>query len=177
MGENGLPAPAPVAVGGPGWRGELAQWMDAAPHAYLSCACLHGRHAECGRLQHERGDGAAPHCKFCPAVCLCLVCRHEGAPAAFTARAFHSGYGGHRRGGQVRRLHIVREDGRAGGRQAMCGQAAGPTLKAPVVVYDPMPATPPPGLTWCPSCIGHLAERTNRIEALAALLAATGVAG
>lgn len=167
-----------MVAGGPGWRGALAEWLATARHAYLSCACLHGRHEQCGQLQQERGDSGAPHCKFCPMVCLCLVCRHEGAfPEAVAVRAYHSAFGSpERRGGQVRRLHIVREDGQRPGQQTMCGQHATGTTKAAAVIIDPMPAAPPDGLTWCPTCIGLLTERTGRLDALAALLAATAVA-
>lgn len=168
----------PVVAGGPGWRGELAQWASSAPHAYLSCACLHGFHDQCGQLQHGRGDAGAPHCKFCPAICLCLVCRHLGAPTAFAARAFYRGYPNTSdgRSAKVTRLHIIREDGKWPGRQGLCGTSAGRHQQSEPVVLDPMPATPPEGLRWCPPCVGHLAERAGRIETVAALLAATGVA-
>jgi len=178
-----------MGAGGPGWRGELSDWLERAQsvflgttrHAYLSCACLHGLHEQCGQLQQERGDAGSPHCKFCAEVCRCLVCRHEGAVAPTAGmgavRAYHSVFGRpERRGGQVRRLHIIREDGRAPGKQTLCGQHATGTTKAGAVLIDPMPATPPDGLTWCPTCIGLLTERTGRLDALAALLTATAVA-
>lgn len=70
----------------------------------------------------------------------------------------------------TQRLHVVRdawmfrpEGARAvprvePGRQTVCGQSAVGTLKSPVTVLDPLPAEPPEGLTWCPMCVGHLAE-------------------
>ncbi len=50
-------------------------------HAYLSTACLHGRHERCGAEQLARGDLGAPHCKYCPAVCCCVICDHVGQAA------------------------------------------------------------------------------------------------
>lgn len=47
-------------------------------HIYLSTACEHGEHDECGRKQRDRGEVGPPHCKFCPAVCVCPVCDHAG---------------------------------------------------------------------------------------------------
>jgi hypothetical protein len=63
------------------WRavdGEPAQPAPDGGHRYLSTACLHGRHSECGGTQHARGDPSAPHCKFCPALCEC-PCGHSTA--------------------------------------------------------------------------------------------------
>jgi hypothetical protein len=108
--------------------------------------------------------------------------RREGTlPAAGAGagvvRAYHSAFGSpERRGGQVRRLHIVRDDGPRPGWQTMCGQHATGTTKAAAVVIDPMPAAPPDGLTWCPTCIGLLTERAGLLDVLAELLAATAVA-
>ncbi|WUI02077.1 hypothetical protein OHR68_09805 [Spirillospora sp. NBC_00431] len=80
------------------------------------------------------------------------------------ARAIHSGYyDGHPRAGQVRRAHIIREDGPARGLTAMCGQGVWPTTNATPVVLDPMPVRPPDGLTWCPHCLGRLAERLDAL--------------
>jgi hypothetical protein len=144
-------------------------------HSYLSCACLHGLHGECGKAQHGRGEAGSPHCKFCPAVCLCLVCRHDGAPVAVAARAFFRGYPDTGwRSQRVTRLHIIREDGRNPGRQGLCGTGAGQHQLSNPVILDPMPAVPPAGLAWCPPCVGQLAERAGQIAAVAALLAAVG---
>lgn len=165
-----------TAACGSGWRGALADWPNTVVHAYLSCACLHGFHDECGRLQHERGDEGAPHCKFCPAVCLCPVCRHAGGPVlARPARAFHRNYpvSSDGRSRRITRLHILREDGRHPGRQGLCGTSAGRHSQSEAVVLDPMPAQPPAGLSWCAMCVGQLAERTGLISAVGALLAAT----
>lgn len=40
-------------------------------HRYLSTACLHGLHDQCGVKQAERGETGPPHCKHCPSVCIC----------------------------------------------------------------------------------------------------------
>lgn len=53
------------------------QVAPEVPHIYLSTACHHGQHAQCGVKQLERGDTSAPHCKYCDAVCVCTECRHE----------------------------------------------------------------------------------------------------
>lgn len=87
------------------------------------------------------------------------------------ARAFYSGY----RSSMVRRVHIMREDGRWAGGQGLCGIAGRATAKSPVVVLDPMPDTPPAGLTWCPSCMGHLAERAGMLPAWGEVLAGLSV--
>ncbi len=163
-----------VVAGGPGWRGELVGAAVGVAHAYLSCACLHGQHEQCGLLQRERGDEGAPHCKFCPAVCLCPTCRHVGAfPAVASARGYHSAYGTpQRRAAQVRRLHIVNDAGMNPGRQTFCGQIASSTFKGAAVILDPLPSTPPAGLTWCPTCVGRLAEQSGFLAAFAAVLSA-----
>ena len=90
-------------------------------------------------------------------------------------RAFYRGYhsGSDRRAGQVRRLHVIREHG-PGDRVAaygMCGTSAGPHRNSAPVILDPMPADPPQGLSWCPSCIGHLAEALGMLGSVAAVLA------
>jgi hypothetical protein len=51
-------------------------------HVYVSTACLHGQHGRCGTLQHERGDGGAPHCKYCKSICACPYCGHADRPRA-----------------------------------------------------------------------------------------------
>lgn len=45
-------------------------------HDYLSTACLHGDHNDCGIKQRERGEPGPPHCKYCDAVCICTICDH-----------------------------------------------------------------------------------------------------
>lgn len=91
------------------------------------------------------------------------------------ARAFHSGYyEGVRRAGQVKRLHIMREDGKWAGKWSLCGQYAWDATNAPVIILDPMPDRAPDGLTWCPRCIGILAERLGALDVFAAELAGVG---
>lgn len=93
-----------------------------------------------------------------------------------SARAVHSGYyDGRPRAGQVRRVHIVREDGPRPGQDAMCGQAARPVTNATPVVIDPMPPHPPDGLEWCPHCLGRLAERLGALPWLGEQLARMAV--
>lgn len=88
-------------------------------------------------------------------------------------RAVHSGYvTGATRAGQVRRCHIIREDGPRPGQSAMCGQGVWPVTRSTPIVLDPMPSVPPDGLTWCPHCIGRLAEHLGALDDLAAQLAA-----
>jgi hypothetical protein len=91
-------------------------------------------------------------------------------------RGVYRGYWtGRARAGQVRRVHIIREDGPKGwepGKQTLCGQHAWPVTNSEPVILDPLPATPPPGLTWCPKCVGHAAELAGLLDDLAARLAA-----
>ena len=95
------------------------------------------------------------------------------------ARALYRGYwSGGKRAGQVRRLHIIREDGPAGwepGKQTMCGQAAWNCTHSEAVILDPLPDRPPEGLAWCPKCVGHLAERLGLLEEIGSSLAAYGL--
>jgi len=49
---------------------------DGEAHAYISTACQHGQHRQCGVKQLARGDFGPPHCKYCPAVCACPRCDH-----------------------------------------------------------------------------------------------------
>ena len=88
-------------------------------------------------------------------------------------RAFYRGYSSRiHRAGQVRRLHIYRDhDGPKPGLQGWCGTHGWAVRDSPPVVLDPMPATPPDGLTWCPRCVGLAAETVGLLEALAARLA------
>lgn len=88
-------------------------------------------------------------------------------------RAFHSGYyEGSGRSDRVKRLHIMREDGSFPGRSALCGTNGWNCQRAPRVIDDPMPATPPAGLAWCPACVGKAAEKVGLIDAFAAQIAA-----
>lgn len=41
-------------------------------------------------------------------------------------------------------------------------------------MFDPMPEKPPEGLSWCPVCIGHLAEECEVLGDVAARLAGLG---
>jgi hypothetical protein len=88
-------------------------------------------------------------------------------------RAFYRGYNAAtgRRAAQVRRLHIMREDGRYPGRQGECGTAGYDVTNSPTVILDPAPPMPPEGLTWCPKCVGLAAARTGLLEQWAAQLA------
>ncbi|MER7697008.1 hypothetical protein [Streptomyces sp. NPDC096095] len=89
-------------------------------------------------------------------------------------RAFYRGYSSltGRRAGQVRRLHIMREDGPMPGRQGECGTSGSNHTNSPAMIIDPMPATPPEGLTWCPMCVGRAADRAGQLATWAAALAA-----
>lgn len=51
------------------------------PGGYVSTACQHGLHDECGCRQRERSDTTPPHCKYCPASCACPApdCTHIAA--------------------------------------------------------------------------------------------------
>lgn len=88
-------------------------------------------------------------------------------------RAFYRGYHAatSRRAAQVRRLHIMREDGRYPGRQGECGMHGHDVTHSPTVILDPAPQTPPDGLAWCPKCIGLAAARTGLLDQWAAQLA------
>ncbi|MYV77741.1 hypothetical protein GT352_27985 [Streptomyces sp. SID1046] len=89
-------------------------------------------------------------------------------------RAFHRGYSAAtgRRASQVRRLHVMREDGDFAGRQALCGTPGWGVTNSPAVILDPLPARPPTGLSWCRSCIGHAADLVGQLEAFARIIAA-----
>jgi hypothetical protein len=91
-------------------------------------------------------------------------------------KAFYRGYheGSGRRAAQVRRLHIMREDGKHPGRQALCGTGGYDVTNSTTVLIDPLPAQPPSGLTWCPACVGKAAERTGQLDQFAAKIATTG---
>ncbi|MEU4986603.1 hypothetical protein [Streptomyces sp. NPDC021969] len=89
-------------------------------------------------------------------------------------RAFYRGYSAltGRRAAQVRRLHIMREDGPMPGRQAECGTHGHDVTHSPTVIIEPAPETPPAGLAWCPRCVGLAAARTGLLDQWAAQLAA-----
>jgi hypothetical protein len=103
------------------------------------------------------------------------------------ARAVYRGYWqGGKRSARVTRLHIIRDTPVAAHRsayrpfhqppseQTWCGQFATPCTNSEPVIFDPMPSRPPEGLTWCPVCIGHLAEQLGRLDDVAARLAGAG---
>jgi hypothetical protein len=93
-----------------------------------------------------------------------------------TPRAVYRGYWtGGKRAGQVRRLHVIREEGPAGweaGKLTWCGQQVWAVTHSDPVILSPMPARPPEGLEWCPKCVGHLAELLGLLGEIAASLAA-----
>lgn len=88
-------------------------------------------------------------------------------------RAFYRGYSTQsgRRAGQVRRLHVMREDGKFPGRSALCGAAGWDHTHSPAVIVDPMPAVPPAGLSWCNSCVGHAAFLVGTLAQVAVTVA------
>jgi hypothetical protein len=89
-------------------------------------------------------------------------------------RAFYRGYSAAtgRRASQVRRLHVMREDGGFAGRQALCGAPGWGVTHSPAVILDPLPTHPPAGLSWCRSCIGHAADLVGQLDAFARMIAA-----
>lgn len=84
-------------------------------------------------------------------------------------RAFYRGYNAAtgRRAKQVRRLHVMREDGRFAGKQGLCGTPGWGVTQSPAVILEPIPAEPPEGLSWCNSCIGHAAHLVGQLDAVA----------
>jgi hypothetical protein len=88
-------------------------------------------------------------------------------------RAFYRGYNAAtgRRAGQVRRLHVMREDGKFAGKQGLCGAPGWNHNNSPAVILEPLPAKPPAGLSWCNSCIGHAAHLVGQLEAVAQTIA------
>ncbi len=90
-------------------------------------------------------------------------------------RAMYRGYpasSSPRKSARVTRLHIIREEGPNGWPQTWCGQSAGVHRNSQPVIIDPMPLRAPEGLSWCPKCIGHLAERYWLLDEIAESLAA-----
>ncbi len=95
------------------------------------------------------------------------------------AKAVYRNYTpGGTRGKQVRRLHVLREtpvrdySHQRDYPQTWCGQGAGRHHDSDPVIISPMPQQPPEGLSWCPKCIGLLAEYYGLIGEVAASLAA-----
>lgn len=88
-------------------------------------------------------------------------------------RAFYRGYSTAtgRRAKQVRRLHVMREDGKFAGKQGLCGTPGWGVTQSPAVILEPLPAEPPTGLSWCNSCIGHAAHLVGQLEAVARTVA------
>jgi len=96
--------------------------------------------------------------------------------------AFHRSYPvqSDGRSKRITRLHILREEPTAPRARASiglrwpqgeCGTSAGPHTESVPVYIDPMPTEPPAGLSWCPACIGKLAERRGALARVAAELA------
>ncbi|GIH07366.1 hypothetical protein Rhe02_54330 [Rhizocola hellebori] len=84
------------------------------------------------------------------------------------ARAFYRGYvQDGPRAGQVKRLHIMREDGKFPGRSALCGVHGYDVTRSLTVIIDPLPSVPPEGLWWCPTCVGQYADVVGLIDAVA----------
>lgn len=91
-------------------------------------------------------------------------------------RAFYRGYNAAtgRRAKQVRRLHVVREDGKFAGKQGLCGAPGWGVTQSPPIVIDPLPSSPPAGLDWCRACVGHAAALVGQLDAFARIVAALG---
>ena len=88
-------------------------------------------------------------------------------------RSYGPAAGGRSR--QVRWVHVIRNDGGPrryrNGRtadQTWCGQRAAAAGGQPVLRDSPHEL--PPGLGWCPRCIGLLAGHLGRINEIAVLL-------
>jgi hypothetical protein len=75
------------------------------------------------------------------------------------------------RAGQVQRVHVVREHGpkEQHGTSTLCGQFTGAHRQSQGIFRD-APHELPEGLSWCPTCVGKLAEQTGRTAEVAALL-------
>lgn len=99
----------------------------------------------------------------------------SGAVDARPRAIYRSYYEGSKRTGQVRRLHVIRETATPShepGNSTLCGQHAWPVTHSEPVIICPLPERPPAALTWCPKCIGLLAERLGLLGEIAASLAA-----
>ncbi len=141
-------------------------------HLYLSCACLHGEHEQCGKTQHGRGEPGVPHCKFCPATCLCPPCNHNGGQPWPAPTAFYRAINDGQIGAPTWRahLHILETHGTHAGQQGLCGASARTHQHSRALMIRPMPAVPPAGVPWCGRCIGYLIELSGQLELIAALL-------
>ncbi len=74
---DALDTPTAVAAAGPESNTDTPTVGTA--HAYLSTACLHGRHADCA-TGGTRWDGTSKvpaQCKWCAAKCECTGCDHK----------------------------------------------------------------------------------------------------
>lgn len=91
------------------------------------------------------------------------------------SRGFYRSYPGpDKRSARITRFHVVREDGRWAGQVGYCGQRATdsrtqPGYQSRAVIVDPLPLTPPAGLTWCPPCLGWLVAVRGRTHTVAAI--------
>jgi hypothetical protein len=65
-----------------------------------------------------------------------------------------------------RPLHIIR-----GEETAWCGKSSAMHRTSEPQVIDPMPASAPEGMLWCPACIGYLAARCGLLDEVAESLA------
>jgi hypothetical protein len=71
-------------------------------------------------------------------------------------------------------MHVIRETGPFGRTderylQTWCGQTAGDVTNSQAIIRD-APHGLPDGLSWCPVCVGHLADHLGRTGELARLL-------
>ncbi len=91
-------------------------------------------------------------------------------------RGYHDG--GRQPAGQVRRVHVIREEGPrgwSGTRQTWCGQSSGRVTHSPPVIRE-APHELPEGMSWCPKCVGLLAELAGRLDEVARSLGLTAAA-
>ena len=81
------------------------------------------------------------------------------------------------RAGQVQRVHVVREHGPKDrdGQSTLCGQHTYAVRQSEGIIRE-APHELPEGLSWCPKCVGLLAEQSGRTAEIAALLGLTEVA-
>lgn len=75
---------------------------------------------------------------------------------------------------RIKRLHIVREDGKRPGHNGYCGIQVGDVTRSTAGIIDPMPVVAPQGLHWCGKCVGEHAERIGQLDIIAAVLAVGG---
>lgn len=92
------------------------------------------------------------------------------------ARAFYRDYpdDAQRLSRRIRRLHIIREDGKHAGHNGYCGIQVGDVQRSSAGIIDPMPMVAPLGLSWCAKCVGEHAERIGHLDTIAAVLAVGG---